>query len=161
MCLQQRQSSKENYLFTSLLKNAQILVKIYTSLFKLLGIMDAKKRPSMDFVYGMLEDAKTEIRQEIFAIKRRTYAGQWSESLRGKQRIGWTIHFIWQRIFLIPFTVIGILLPKNTPLPGQPSLPRLVLDRSQNPRCRITKVYRLRRPAGKYNNKILARIQLD
>lgn len=43
-------------------KDAQMLVKIYASLFKLLRIVDADMIPYMDFVYGILEDTKTEIR---------------------------------------------------------------------------------------------------
>jgi hypothetical protein len=42
--------------------NARELLKIYSPLFKLLRIVDADRRPSMGFVYGMLEDAKNEIK---------------------------------------------------------------------------------------------------
>ena len=41
--------------------NTRKLLKMYTSLFKLLRIVDADRRPSMGFVYGMLEDAKNEV----------------------------------------------------------------------------------------------------
>ena len=34
---------------------------MYTPLFRLLKIVNADRRPIMDFVYGMLEDAKNEI----------------------------------------------------------------------------------------------------
>ena len=43
------------------LTNTRELLKMYTPLFRLLRIVDADRRPSMDFVYGMLEDAKNEI----------------------------------------------------------------------------------------------------
>jgi len=37
-------------------------MKIYTPLFKLLRIVDGDKKPSMGFVYGMLQDAKDEVK---------------------------------------------------------------------------------------------------
>ena len=43
-------------------RDAQQLMKIYTLLFKLLRIVDGDKKPSMGFVYGMLQDAKDEIK---------------------------------------------------------------------------------------------------
>lgn len=38
------------------------LLKIYTLLFKLLRTVDTDRKPSMDFVYGMLKDTKKDIK---------------------------------------------------------------------------------------------------